>query len=111
MKNILLLTVFLFSAGCGLNHHYSVYQYDNGDDYISEGTQRIIDHKTHKMGYATPDGKVIIPPQYKFAYPFKNGKAKVTYSGNLSKVPHSGNEYHYWNSHHWFYIDKNGKKI
>lgn len=112
MKFTLSLVCLLFLSGCCLNHHhYSIYRYDNGNDHISEGMVRIIDNRSQKIGYATSSGKIIIPPQYAFGYPFKNGKAKVTYFGNETPVPNSNGEYHYWKSNDWFYIDKKGKRL
>ena len=91
MKYTLCLLTLLL-GGC--ISHYSNYQYDNG-----------------KIGYATPDGIILIEPQYAFGYPFKNGRAKVTYEGESRPVGNSGGEYHYWDSDQWFYIDKQGNKI
>lgn len=78
MKYTLCLLTLLL-GGC--ISHYSNYQYDNGDDYVSEGTVRIVNDDNGKIGYATPDGIILIEPQYAFGYPFKNGRAKVTYEG------------------------------
>ena len=111
MKYFFCIIAISLCAGCYCKHHHSIYQYDNGNDYVSEGTFRIIDTQTQKIGYATVSGKVIISPQYTFGYPFKNGKAKVTYSGISKNVSNSDGEYHYWESNEWFFIDKTGKKI
>lgn len=108
MKYTLCLLTLLL-GGC--ISHYSNYQYDNGDDYVSEGTVRIVNDDNGKIGYATPDGIILIEPQYAFGYPFKNGRAKVTYEGESRPVGNSGGEYHYWDSDKWFYIDKQGNKI
>ena len=91
MKYTLCLLTLLL-GGC--ISHYSNYQYDNGDDYVSEGTVRIVNDDNGKIGY-----------------PFKNGRAKVTYEGESRPVGNSGGEYHYWDSDQWFYIDKQGNKI
>lgn len=50
---------------------------DNGPNSMSEGLVRIIDDKG-LMGFAYMLGNIVIKPQYKFAFPFKGGKAKVT---------------------------------
>lgn len=105
------LSCLIFLTGCCSNHHYAVYHYDNGNDYTSEEMIRIVDNQNKKIGYASASGKIIIPPQYAFGYPFKNGKAKVTYFGNEEAVKGSNGEYHYWKSHDWFYIDKTGKRL
>ena len=46
---------------------YRPFQYDNGDDYISDGRFRIVD-KEGKIGYATEGGAVIISPRYAMIY-------------------------------------------
>lgn len=89
---------------------YRPFQYDNGDDYISDGRFRIVD-KEGKIGYATEGGAVIITPRYAFGYPFSNGKAKVTDEGHLAEVEGSNGEYHYWESNNWYWIDKMGNII
>lgn len=89
---------------------YRIYQYDNGDDYPSDGLFRIIDKDNH-IGYASENGEIIIQPRFAFGYPFNDGKAKVTDSGKLKNVPGSNGEYHYWDSDDWYWIDKTGNKI
>ena len=104
-----ILSILFCFSGCSVkSDNYSIYRFDNGDDYVSDGTIRIVDPKTGLIGYATPQGQVIIKPQYAFGYPFDGGKAKVTYSGHSAPVPNSDGEYHSWQSNAWFYIDKKG---
>ncbi len=110
MKYIYFFIVLLLCA-CHFNHHYDIYQYDNGDYYVSDGLVRIVDPKTQKMGYAKPNGEVVIKPQFAFAYPFEKGTAKVTYEGYKREVHGSNGEYHIWQSKHWFYIDKQGYEV
>lgn len=75
-------------------------------DSYSEGLVRILQNK--KIGFADKTGKIIIGPKYKCAYPFENGKAKVTYDCETIKdeLEHST-----YKSETWFYIDKKGKEI
>lgn len=47
----------------------------------------------NKYGYADESGKIVIKPKYTRAYPFQNGKAKVS------------------NGNKWGYIDENGKAV
>ncbi len=89
---------------------FYVFKYDNGADYVREGLFRITDDKG-LIGFADTLGNIVIKPQFKFAFPFKNGKAKVTFSGESKDVPDSNGEEHYWDSSDWFYIDKNGKML
>lgn len=49
---------------------FYVFKYDNGPDYIQEGLFRIM-NEDGLVGFADSLGNVIIEPQFKFAYPFK----------------------------------------
>ena len=89
---------------------FYAFKYDNGADYVREGLFRITDDKG-LIGFADTLGNIVIKPQFKFAFPFKNGKAKVTFSGESKDVPDSNGEEHYWDSSDWVYIDKNGKML
>ena len=83
---------------------YEVFMYDNGPDYASEGLIRVV--KNGKIGYA--DAKthaIVIEPQFDCAFPFENGKAKV--SNQCRTVPED--EYSVWESDAWQYVDKQGK--
>jgi len=90
------------------NIMYKVFTFDNGLDYIKEGYFRII--KDGKIGFAASDFSVKIKPQYGCAFPFENGKARVSYNCKTASDPQT-NEYHYWISKNWFYINKQGKRI
>lgn len=48
---------------------YKPYKYDNGDDYVSDGRCRIVD-KDGRIGYASENDVVIIPPRFAFGFPF-----------------------------------------
>ena len=101
MKNVFALSMLVLCLGCSVkSDNYSIYRFDNGEDYVSDGAIRIVDPKTG-----------IIKPQYAFGYPFDGGKAKVTYSGHSAPVPNSDGEYHIWQSNAWFYIDKEGNPV
>lgn len=89
---------------------FYVVKCDNGPDYIQGGLSRIIDSKG-LIGFADSLGNVVIKPQFKFACPFLDGKAKGTFRGRRKKVPESAGEYHYWDSKNWLYIDKQGFQI
>jgi WG containing repeat len=83
---------------------YDVFIYDNGPDYEAEGLIRVV--KNGKIGYA--DAKtyaIVIEPQFDCAYPFENGKAKVS---NQCKTVKDG-EHSMWDSDAWQYVDKTGK--
>lgn len=84
---------------------FEIFWYDNGPDYISEGLFRI--KKNEKIGYANKDGEIMIKPRFDCAFPFQNGKAKVSVD---CETVFEG-EYRRWESKNWFYIDKQGKKI
>lgn len=89
---------------------HSIYQMDNGDDYVSDGLFRIVDCHG-RIGYCSADSTVIIEPRFAFGYPFRNGRAKVTDCGKSVEVRGSNGEYHCWESNSWYYIDKSGRRI
>ncbi len=83
---------------------YDVFIYDNGPDYEAEGLIRVV--KNGKIGYA--DAKtftIVIEPQFDCAFPFENGKAKVS---NQCRTIQDG-EHSIWESNNWQYVDKAGK--
>lgn len=82
------------------NKLFYVFKYDNGPDYSQEGLFRIT-NKDGFIGFADTLGNVIIPPTYRFAFPFKHGKAKVTNEGQLV----TKGEYSVWESSSWIFID------
>lgn len=78
---------------------FYTFDYDNGPDYASEGLFRVVS-KEGLIGYSDLSGNVVIAPIYKFAYPFKDGKAKVTSEGYAVQ----GNEHVRWEGNNWYYI-------
>ena len=60
------------------------------------------------MGFADSLGHVVVTPQFKYAYPFEGGKAKVTYTGQKNDP---NDEHWEWVSDDWFYIDYQGRKL
>lgn len=83
---------------------YEVFNYDNGPDEIQSGLFRII--KNEKIGYADPDGKIIIEPQFACAYPFDGDFAKV--SDDCETVKEG--EHAMWESENWYQITQNGNR-
>ncbi len=85
---------------------YQIFTYDNGPDYATDGLFRII--KDNKIGYADPlTGEIKIKPQFACAFPFEDGKAKVSTN---CEIKNEG-EHAVWVSNNWFYIDKQGLKL
>lgn len=78
---------------------FYTFNYDNGPDYPSEGLFRIVS-ETGLIGYSDVNGNIVISPIYKFAYPFKNGKAKVASEGCAVQQK----EYVRWEGDKWYYI-------
>ena len=85
---------------------FYVFKCDNGPDYIREGLFRIMD-KNGRIGFADSLGNVAIKPQFKFAFPFKSGKAKVTFTGEEKAI--FDGEHREWVSDKWQYINKKGE--
>lgn len=88
------------------NELFDVFTFDNGADTVKEGLFRI-EGKDGKIGFADTLGNVVIQPQFAFAFPFEDGKAKVTFSGKKSFVDEQ-KEYCTWESDYWFYINHQG---
>lgn len=82
---------------------YEVFIYDNGPDFPSEGLIRMV--KNGKIGYADATTyAIVIEPQFDCAFPFENGKAKVS---NQCKTVKDG-EHSVWESDAWQFVDKKG---
>lgn len=82
---------------------YEVFIFDNGPDYPAEGLIRVV--KNGKIGYADASTyAIVIEPQFDCAYPFENGKAKVS---NQCRTVKDG-EHSVWESEAWQYVDKKG---
>lgn len=84
---------------------FEVFYFDNGPDYISDGLFRII--KNDKIGYANKKGDIMIQPMYDCAYPFENGKTKVSKKCKQVQI----GEHTMWKSDDWYYISKDNKKL
>jgi hypothetical protein len=83
---------------------YEIFLYDNGPDYPSDGLFRII--QNGKIGYADEsDYNIVIEPQFDCAFPFENGKAKV--SKNCKTI--ADGDHQTWQSDDWKFVDKKGK--
>lgn len=83
---------------------YDVFIYDNGPDYAADGLIRVV--KNGKIGYANAKTyAIVITPQFDCAFPFENGKAKVS---NKCKTVKEG-EHSSWESDAWQFVDKKGK--
>ena len=83
---------------------YEVFPYDNGPDYPSEGLFRIV--QDGKIGYADATTyAIVIERQFDCAFPFENGKAKVS---NECQTVKDG-EHSVWESDPWQYVDQRGK--
>ena len=85
---------------------FYVFKCDNGPDHIREGLFRIMDDNGW-IGFADSLGNVVIKPQFKFAFPFKNDKAKVTFTGEEKAI--FDGVHHEWVSNEWQYINKKGE--
>lgn len=90
------------------NELYEVFVFDNWPDEASQGLFRIL--KQGKIGYADVEtGAIVIEPQYKCAFPFSDGKAKVCYECVIT--PDGTGEHNSWVSDKWLYIDSTGSLI
>ena len=102
LRNSNLINVAIDKEG---NELFDMYIFDNGPDYLEENRFRII--KNGKIGFANSKGEIIIEPKFACAFPFENGRAKVTL--NCTLIPDG--EYNTMVSDAWFYIDIYGAII
>ena len=84
---------------------FKVFKYDNGPDYPAEGLFRIVDDNA-LVGFADTLGNVVISPRFKFAYPFKEGRAMVTDTGVLVVDSEGVDRHTTWLSDKWYFISK-----
>ena len=80
-KIIIYLSAVLLLCSCGSARHYAAFQYDNGDDYVSEGLYRIVDRKG-RIGYADETGKTVIRPRLPSAIHSRVARRKSSIRGN-----------------------------
>lgn len=92
---------------------YQAYKIDNSEDKLQGGLYRII-NENGRFGFADENGNIVITPRFVFAFPFIEGKAKVTDwnidSGVIGAYDRD-DDYGTFESSKWYYIDKTGKKI
>jgi hypothetical protein len=79
--------------------------FDNGPDYFSEGLARFAENG--KMGFFDETGKIIIPAQFDFVFPFSEGLAE--FCNGCSKV-YAG-EHYTMEGGQWGKIDRWGKIV
>lgn len=88
---------------------FNVFNYDNGPDYPADGLFRIVDENA-LVGFADTLGNVVISPRFKFAYPFKEGRAMVTDTGVLVVDSEGVDRHITWLSDKWYFISKKNDK-
>ena len=85
---------------------YDLFPFDNGPDAPANGRFRIV--ADGKIGFAdAATGNIVIAPQFACAYPFENGRAKVSTNCQTQ----SDGEHRTWHSNDWYFIDPTGKRI
>ena len=88
---------------------FNVFNYDNGPDYPADGLFRIVDENA-LVEFADTLGNVVISPRFKFAYPFKEGRAMVTDTGVLVVDSEGVDRHITWLSDKWYFISKKNDK-
>jgi hypothetical protein len=66
--------------------------FDNGPDYLEEGVFRFVEN--NKIGFSDPNGNKVIPAQFDFVLPFKDGIAEYTLGGH--REYEKGGEHWWW---------------
>jgi hypothetical protein len=82
--------------------------YDNGPDYIVEGVFRFVENE--KMGFATHEGKIVIPARFDFVMPFENGIAEYHIGGYREYLP-DGEHWYWTGSKETGYINCAGERV
>lgn len=85
---------------------FKVHCVDNRPDVVSEGLFRII--RNGKIGFADMTGKVVIEPQFQFAFPFQRGGIAIFNEGGT--LVREG-EYTRYQGGKWGVINKDGKVV
>ncbi len=86
---------------------YRVFVRDNGPDYESEGLFRI--RENGLIGFADyATGAIVIPPQFKGAWQFENGRTRVSPDCDEKA---DGDNHHMWVGGQWSYIDRQGNPL
>jgi len=83
-----------------------VLQFDNGADYFVEGLART--QVGGKIGFIDRKLRVVIPPRYDFASPFKDGTAAVC---NGCKETSDAGEHKSMVGGQWGVIDRHGREV
>lgn len=78
--------------------------FDNGPDYFDSGYVRLV--VDGKYGFMDSALRVIIKPQWDFAFPFQDGFAQV---GNVCRTEKVDTEHSAVACQDWFRIDRRGK--
>lgn len=90
-----------------------LYGYSNakGDTVIDRVFPLVYTDTITRIGFADTMGNLIIPPKYRFAYPFKSGEAKVTDKGTLLVDSQDIDRHEYWQSgkYKWYFISHKKK--
>ncbi len=85
---------------------YTVFPFDNGPDYPSEGLFRITENG--KVGFADEKtGKVVIKPKFACSEPFENGVSKASFECKKRMLY----EYELCESDNWIFVDKKGEIV
>jgi hypothetical protein len=87
---------------------FTVFNYDNGPDYVKEGLFRIQDDSIGYIGFADMDGNIIIPTHFFYADSFSEGFAAFNVGGKIEPIDE---EHDAIVGGKWGYIDKTGKEI
>lgn len=104
-----LLFVCTDSGWVGINPEgkflFRVYVVDNGPDKFSSGLVRCV--MGGLIGYPNKQGKVVVPPAYRCAYPFAKRKAKVSLDSEIKRE----GEHRSFVAEKWINLKKRGSKV
>ena len=84
---------------------FSVYPFDNGPDYPSEGLLRIVGDG--RIGFADEQGNIVIEPRFTAVRPFRGGLA--AYCDGCALVEEG--EHRAWRGGRWGFVDMRGDTV
>jgi endonuclease YncB( thermonuclease family) len=100
-KKSFVVLVFLFTFGVWVllpRSGYSSFALRSDSEICEPSNSLIIVWKNHRAGYMSKNGKLVIEPKFKEAWPFSEGLARVDEDGRYSKI-------------RWGYINKKGEYV
>jgi len=89
---------------------FTVFMFDSGPDYVSEGVFRIVDDSTGLMGFGNMAVDIVIKPQFFFVTPFSDGVASFNEGGKIVTIDES-DRHLFIDGGKWGFINRRGNIV